>query len=460
MNDYYLGGDVSKGYCDFTMLSQNRGIVEKNFQLDDTAQGHEVLSQKLISFLQENPKSTLHVAFESTGGYENNWLHSLSKLSADYKIRVARLNALGVNHHHKASLKRNTTDPISAGNIAEYLIAYPTKVTYNQQSSFTEERSLYGHIELLTKQNTQLLNRLESELYKGNPSLLCYWKDSLSQWLLSVIEKWPTAANLSKATVKQIAAIPYVSGKRAVELKTNAGKSVASAVSVATGITIESLATQIIQKTKAIDKLKGALIDMFQIPEVKILTSLPGIAEYTAIGLIIEIDGIERFKNAGKLCAYFGIHPVFKQSGDGTWGFFLSKKGRRRPRRLLYMSAMNAVQNDLMLKEFYDDLLKKGREGRDALCIVMHKMLRIIYGMLKSKRKYDPMINKRDKDRNLKNQDQEKNDIKEMRQARRMQEPDKMAPISRRQTKKRKKQKDIQNAAQISKGVKSTLKKE
>lgn len=124
MKGYYLGGDVSKGYCDFILLDQSHRIVERNFQLDDTAQGHKVLTMKLISFLKENPQATLYVGFESTGGYENNWLHSLSKLSADYNVKVARLNSLGVSHHHKASLKRNSTDPISAMNIAEYLIAH------------------------------------------------------------------------------------------------------------------------------------------------------------------------------------------------------------------------------------------------------------------------------------------------------------------------------------------------
>jgi transposase len=437
MNGYYLGGDVSKGYCDFILLDKSHRIVEKNFQLDDTTEGHKVLTKKVISFLKENPQSTLYAGFESTGGYENNWLHSLSKLSADYNVKVARLNSLGVSHHHKASLKRNSTDPISARNVAEYLIAHADQVIYNQQRQLEEARNLYGHIELLTKQSTQLLNRLESEVYKGNPSVMCYWKDEIPQWLLSVLIKWPTASDLSQASVKQIVLIPYVSKERALELKKNAGKSVASSVSPMTGLTIQSLVTQIIHKHKTISQLKKALYSSLQLPEVEILKSLPGISDYSAYGLILEIDGIERFATGKKLCAYFGVHPVYKKSGDGVWGYHLSKQGRRRPRRLLYLAAMNAVQHDPVFKDFYENLLQAGRVGKDALCITMHKMLRIIYALLKFKRKYDPMTHKSHRDQYQANQDQEESSKKGT-PNRRLQSHDKLAPISRRQTKKRK----------------------
>lgn len=438
MKEYFVGGDISKGYSDFIFLDKTKRIVKKNFQLDDTSKGHKILTMKVAGFFKENPQATLYAGFESTGGYENNWIELFMKLSSNYNVKVARLNPLGVRYHHKASLERNTTDPISAKNIAEYLISYPAKVVYNQEIPYTEARSLYGHIELLTKQNTQLLNLLESEVYKANPSLMCYWKDDMPQWLLSVLMNWPTARDLSEASVRNIDLIPYVTKERAGELKRNAKESVASAVSPVTGITINSLATQIIQKREAIKKLKKDLYRLFPLPEVEILKSLPGISDYSAYGLILEIGGVDRFASGKKLCSYFGIHPVYKDSGDGTMGYHMSKQGRKRPRRLLYMSAMSAVQCDPLMKELYERHVEAGREKKDALCIIMHKLVRIIYAMLKHKRKYDPLINKAHRVKNYQN---EKNtNSKKVVKARRFQAYDKLAPISRRHTKKRQKQ--------------------
>lgn len=438
MNGYYLGGDVSKGYCDFILMDESHRIVEKNFQLDDTAQGHEILIKKLISYLQEDSQTIIYAGFESTGGYEDNWIHSLSILSAGYNVKVTRLNPKGVSHHHKANLNRNITDPISARNIAEYLIAYAAKINYNQQHPLKEARRLYNHIEMLIKQNTQLLNCLQSEVYISNPSLIRYWQKGISKWLLSVIVKWPTANALSKASVKEIAEIHYVSKKRALELKKNSGESISSSASEVIGITIQSLATEIIQRRETIKKLKKALYSLLQLPDADIVKSAPGISDYGAYGILLEIDGVGRFPSSKKICSNFGTHPENKESGDGSYGFHMSKKGSSRMRRILYLAVMSAIQWDAMFKELYENYLEKGRAKKDALCILMHKLLRIIYGMLKSRKKYDPMINKNHRDQYLKKQEQNKTACKKVTQARRLQEHDKLAPISRRQAKKRK----------------------
>ncbi len=59
-----------------------------------------------------------------------------------------------------------------------------------------------------------------------------------------------------------------------------------------------------------------------------LLTSITGIGDQSAVEIVVEIEDINRFESAKKLGAYFGTHPMFKQSGDGTWGNHMSKKGR------------------------------------------------------------------------------------------------------------------------------------
>ncbi|MCX6327991.1 MAG: hypothetical protein NTZ85_00555 [Bacteroidia bacterium] len=73
-----------------------------------------------------------------------------------------------------------------------------------------------------------------------------------------------------------------------------------------------------------------------------------------------------------------------------------------------------------------------------AIGVCMHKILRIIYGMLKNKQAYNPLIDKqnceRSKDKQQEKQQQENANIDK---SRRYQEFDIKAPISRKQTKKR-----------------------
>jgi transposase len=104
MESYYMGIDVSKGYADFVILDAKKNVVEPNFQLDDTFSSHCKLFEILKRFLDHHCESVLFAAVESTGGYENNWLHSLNGFQGSLNIRSARLNPLGVRANSKASL--------------------------------------------------------------------------------------------------------------------------------------------------------------------------------------------------------------------------------------------------------------------------------------------------------------------------------------------------------------------
>ena len=95
MKQYFLGIDVSKGYADFMLLDSQKRVVEPNFQLDDTFEGHCKLYEFLEHFYSLHLNATLCAAVESTGGYEDNWFHSLHKFQQNFNLKVARLNPKG-----------------------------------------------------------------------------------------------------------------------------------------------------------------------------------------------------------------------------------------------------------------------------------------------------------------------------------------------------------------------------
>ena len=148
MEQYYLGGDVSKGYSDFVILDGQKRRVEENFQLDDTIVGHSFLYDRLLMFFEEHPAAELYAAVESTGGYENNWYNTLHKFQSSLNIKTARLNPAGVCKNNEAGLKRIITDKISAQGVAEYLIAHPEKVIYQQQDYWASLRKQWSFNEL------------------------------------------------------------------------------------------------------------------------------------------------------------------------------------------------------------------------------------------------------------------------------------------------------------------------
>lgn len=66
---------------------------------------------------------------------------------------------------------------------------------------------------------------------------------------------------------------------------------------------------------KTIDAQTRRMIEACAMPEVELLATFAGINNKSAIGLMIEIQTVERFANAKKLASFFGVHPVYKKSG-------------------------------------------------------------------------------------------------------------------------------------------------
>ena len=439
MHTFYLGIDASKGYADFIILNSQKKVVVENFQLDDTFEGHCLLYELLMNFFIDHADSVISAALESTGGYENNWHNALLEFQGILNLQTARLNPLGVYHNSKADLKRNVTDKISARNVAEYMIAHPEKVSYQRQDHLASLRKRWGFIKMLTKQCTQLLNQLESLLYSANPEILTYCKDGMPAWVLKLLAKYPTAANLAKAKVSSVSRIPFVSTAKAEAVVLNAKKSVASAVDQTTQQLVTATVKQILHLKQTIKTQEAIMAKACAVPEVELLKTFIGISDASAIGLMLNIQSVKRFKTVKKLAAFFGLHPKLKISGDGVKAVRMSKEGRAEPRKILYMVAMTAITQNPLIREIYQQRVAQGMEKMAAMGLCMHKILRIIYGMLKNNSPFDPEIDRRNRQKPISQRKQKQNKI------RRYQDYDSKAPISRRQKAKRMEQRQSQS---------------
>lgn len=445
----FLGIDVSKGYADFVLIDSNKSVIEKFFRLNDTNGDRKQLGELIERWLEGGLESVL-CGVESTGGYENNWYNYLQGLSQVKAVKVARLNARGVKAISDAALTRTVTDQVSALSIANYLVCFPEKVRYcgaikEGHSVFKDGRSYYNFIQMLQKQKVQISNQLEKLLYQHFNEVLIYCRHGIPVWLLKMISKYRDAAAVRKAGVKKLEKIKAISAAKAASiLKKVAGNSLP--VSDTISYTIASMSKEILQKQAQIASHKLKLSKTFADNEdVKLLDSVPGIAIDSAVGLMIEIENIDRFDSCRKLCAYFGVHPTFKQSGDGTWGSHMSKKGRSAVRKILYMSALTAIRQDPSLKQLYARKRSDGFNHCQAMGVIMHKLLRMIFGILKNKSSFNTTTDQANKDQAIKKQEKKQQEEKDGKKEKkrdlfRFKNPSLEAPISRQAAEKIKKQ--------------------
>jgi transposase len=444
-----LGIDVSKGYADFLLLGSDANVLEEGFQLSDNKEGRQKLKE-LITGWQVQGLEELYCGVESTGGYENLWYSYLKTAFKESKVYVCRINPRGVKAVGDAALKRTITDAVSAENIATYMISFSKKLDYGTTTiplddGFKEGRQHITYIRMLQKQKIQLGNQLEKLLYQYFSEMLVYCRHGSPVWLLSMLVKYPSAAMVVKAGAARISAIKGISAEKALSVVAKARDSMQD-VSPQIGHVIMVTAREVLHRETLIKEEKQYLADLYkESEEVILISSMPGVGTDSAVVIALEIGDVNRFESAKKMASFFGVHPTFKQSGDGIWGNHMSKKGRGEIRSVLYMASLSAVRFNPILKQLYARFRTQGMSHYQAAGVVMHKMLRIIFGMLKNKTKFcaetDVQNQQQSKEKQHEKEQKDKTDKKVKKQKKhRFQKATIQAPISMRAEQKIRKQ--------------------
>lgn len=435
--------DVSKGYVDNKLLDAKGNVLDQPFVLDDNHKGHTKLKQYMVGLTAKYPDAEIRCGLESTGGYENNWYTMLYNLGAELpNVKVTRINPKAIYHGSEASMQKTKTDATSAHAIAMYMIKYPEKVVYNQADQHGNLEELKTTINVLTgttKQSTQVKNQLQMLLYSAFSELLSVTKGSLSNWALTFLEYYPTAGSLADAKGK-LKAIPYVKAEKLQKLRDSVCKNrVSSKDDEATRMSIRMLVRRYRNLEAEELELKKYLCKNIKSPTVDLLVTIPGIAEYSACHLLVAIGDVNRFATVEKMVAFFGLHPVVKESGDKKGKSRMSKSGDSKVRATLYMCATSAVRSNAHFKEIFARCKAKGMTYDQAIGVIMHKLCRICFGILKSGKPFDAAIDKANIDKSV--DAQTKHEAQDMHgftaTKRRMQELTDDAPISKMHSKKR-----------------------
>lgn len=120
-----------------------------------------------------------------------------------------------------------------------------------------------------------------------------------------------------------------------------------------------------------------------------LLDSLPGVGPVLCAGLLAELPA--ELRDARAATAYAGLNPGQRESGSSVRGrAHLSKLGNARLRRLLYMPALSGQQHNPVLRALAERLRARGKPGKVVVGAVMHKLLRLCVGVLRSGHPWNP----------------------------------------------------------------------
>jgi transposase len=119
-----------------------------------------------------------------------------------------------------------------------------------------------------------------------------------------------------------------------------------------------------------------------------VLKTAPGVGPVTTEVLISELGDVGRFKNAKTVCAYAGLVPAVRQTGDKkSKDLPITKKGSALLRWALVEASWRTIRTSRKWERIFERISKRSG-GKRAIVAVARKLLCVLYAMLKTMTPY------------------------------------------------------------------------
>jgi len=392
---WFLGIDVSKETFDACCIpSHGERLFNLSASMD--RRGFEELIRQLSSL--SIPQDSVLVGMESTACYHINLYSFLTSLG--YSVVV--INPLLISNFVKLQLRKTKTDKKDASVIARFLLLNRDSLSQTIVSSdISDLRDLSRQRESLVDQMSSTKSEIKRLLTMTFPELE-HILGIFTKSMLRLLCQYPSAASIKQAKRSKIAKI-LIPGSYGKQTDASVDRIVKAAqVSVGTSsatkeIILRQKASLLIQLGEHLQELTDILIELCQGKiqgEMDILTSMKGIGEKSAMNFLIEIGGeIKQFESHKKVIAMAGLDPALYQSGKIDRKGKISKRGNRHLRRVIWLMATKVIQFNERFKQYYLKRIKDGLPYKKAVLATAHKLIRVMFAMLRNKTLFDPRMN-------------------------------------------------------------------
>jgi transposase len=322
-----------------------------------------------------------HVAIESTGVY---WKPVFNILESDMEVILT-------NARDAKGFKARKTDVLDAEWLADLLRHGLLKPSFIPPLPIRELRELTRYRESLIRERTSLANRIQKLAESANIKLGQVASDALGvsgKLMLRALARGERDAekmsNLARRSMK----------KKKPELK----RALEGRLTQNQRWILSQMLNQYDSVEEAIKRVEGKIreeveesADPFVKEAVKLLDTIPGVAETAAQIIISEIGvDMEQFASARQLASWAGMCPGNNESA-GKRKSGKTSKGNRYLRAVLVQAAWVAShQKETYLAAQYKRLVKRMGKKK-ALVAVGHTILGIVWHLLKNKTTYQEL---------------------------------------------------------------------
>ncbi len=332
----FIGVDLHKKSITVCVMDQNRKVLaRKTINCKET--------NEIVEFFRKF--QPFKVVVEATASYL--WFVELVEPLAD-EVILANPKKLRV-----IAESTKKTDRLDAQVLAEFLVLDMIPRAYQPTPRQREHRTLVRHRQFLQSRITSVRSKIHHILSNYNADR----KDLFSAQCGPAHFKEVPLSDADRFVIKQLWAEwqEHIAQRDALTKK------------------IKAFVTKAPQREKE---------------DRALLMTAPGVGFVTTEVVLSELAGYERFRNSQTVCAYAGVAPAVRQSGDKrSKDMRITKEGSGLLRWALVESAWRLVRTSPKWAARYARL--KERKGKKrAIVAVARKLLCVLYAMLRTRTPY------------------------------------------------------------------------
>ncbi|MFP5110570.1 IS110 family transposase [Neobacillus sp. C211] len=374
-----------------------RGIVVGDpLTFENNEDGFTILLHWINKLKKTINLVTTIVGMEPTGHY---WIN-LSKWLFEQNIDVVTVNPYHVKRNKEnrdnTQSKSDKKDALVIADMVKngyYSIVRPTS------ESFEELRVLMSNRDVIVKRLVSSINQLNRWVDVVFPELRQVFKDVKGKGTIATLRLFPTPMEL-RSMQPQNVVIGWKSlmkrqpGLKKAQLLIHLAKR-----SVGTKQALDSYKFHLQQlleefdlATTQLERVEKQVTEVLkQIPYANQLLTIKGISEISLAGILGEAGDLSGFAHGNSLLRHAGLHLAEASSGKWKGQIVISKRGRSRLRRFLYLATMSLVMNNPEFKALHTSNVKvKKIKKMKSIMKLVGKLARIFVGIAKRNESYCP----------------------------------------------------------------------
>ena len=372
-------------------------LSKKVFRFNNSQEGFQSFLAYINTYTTIASAQQIIVGCEPTGHYWFNLARYLEenniKLALVNPYHVKQIKELDDNSPKKTDLK----DPKT---IAKLVVDGRYSYPYLPEGIYADLREAVSSRERIVKELNAITNRIKRWLKIYFPEYLVVYKNFSAESGLTVLETVPLPQDivqLGPEGVNQLwrdKKLRAVGMKRALTLVEAAHNSIGLPGGSCARMELQLLLEDFRTKQSQLEKITEVLEEeTLRVPYAYKLLAIKGVGLITVAGFLAEVGDVRRFDSPKQIQKLAGLEVKENSSGKHRGRSSISKRGRKRLRKILFQVMLPMIQNNAEFGEIYQYFTTRQKnplKGKQAIIAAGCKLIRVFYAILKHGVDYDP----------------------------------------------------------------------